>query len=603
MRSTNDIVGNDPLVSVVVPTRNRCHMLPGLLDSLERQTYANLEVIIVDDASTDASPDILGLWAGKRRQVIRLDRSGGSYAARNRGWTCAHGELIAFTDDDCRPELGWISALVAAWRGSDVLGVQGVTLAQPGTVTPFTHQIEQRRPGPPYRTCNIAYAKSVLSDLGGFDESLRWYADNIFGLRVQALGHIDFVPDAIVLHPPRPREWRDRATWLARFEADARHRAALRALDAESITLPSTVLPVALWFLRPLFKQTFAHVRYGLLHPRDYVRQLPAMVGDKGELLAALREYWHRSSGPGPDIVSATRELPELSSQPLISVVVVTRERESLLKDALESLRLQSWPRLQIVVVDHANRVLTRSLAERFGATWVPAPGVTLAAARQAGVDAAVGEIVAFMDDDCIASPGWAEAFVSAFLRDTELGGIQGQTRAKQGPVGWHAVSVERPSALYETCNIAYRSAVLDLAGGFDLRFHGWFEDSALAARVLRHGRIGFAPGALVVHSAVPRRVLNRDQWRVLLRDERLLADEYQDFYRRSRGPGFLTSVMVRWMFGSPIKALMRNLRPGLRHPSAYVALMHRLLRERWSLVLALHDMYFRAAGTKHHQK
>ena len=87
------------------------------------------------------------------------------------------------------------------------VGVQGVTLHQPGTITPFTHQIEQRRPGAPYRTCNILYRREVLDRLGGFDGSLRWYADNILGLRARQLGGIAFASEAVLaLRTPRPRE-------------------------------------------------------------------------------------------------------------------------------------------------------------------------------------------------------------------------------------------------------------------------------------------------------------------------------------------------------------------------------------------------------------
>ncbi|HEX8992587.1 MAG TPA: glycosyltransferase family A protein [Anaerolineales bacterium] len=600
MRFGNDIVGLDPLVSVVVPTRNRCRLLPHLLAALDGQTYANLEIVIVDDASEDATPAVLSRWAGARKKVIRLDRSGGSYAARNLGWKIASGDLIAFTDDDCRPDPGWIAALTKAWKASAAPGVQGVTLAQPGRITPFTHQIDQRRPGPPYRTCNAAYSRRVLRDLGGFDDSLRWYADNIFGLRVQALGRIDFAPDAVVLHPPRPREWRDRATWLARFDADARHRAALHALDVEPVSVPSTALPVVLWMLRPLLRQTAAHIRYGLLHPQDYFQQLPTMVHEKRELLAALLNYWRCAGASRP---SRAPDLPPLPSEPLVSAVIVTRDRDHLLQHALESLTLQSWQRLEIIVVDHANRPETRSVAERFEAKWVPAPGVTLAAARQVGVDSARGEIVAFMDDDCVASGRWVEALVHAFQRDRELRGVQGRTQAEPGPVGWHAISVKRESVLFETCNIAYLMAALEQSGGFDLRFRGWFEDSALAARVLRQGRIGFAPDARVVHCAVPRPALSRTQWGILLRDERLLAEAYPAFYRCARGPGFLSSVVARWLVGSPVKALLRNLAAGLDEPPGYGALAYRLLRERWNLLLALYDLYFTAAVSEQSEK
>jgi len=101
-----------PFVSVVVPTRNRAQMLRELLSALERQEYESFEVIVVDDASEDETAVLLAGWQGPNRRAFRLPRPWGSYAARNRGVEEARGLLVAFTDDDCRPEPGWLTALV-----------------------------------------------------------------------------------------------------------------------------------------------------------------------------------------------------------------------------------------------------------------------------------------------------------------------------------------------------------------------------------------------------------------------------------------------------------------------------------------------------------
>src|SRR5947209_6663562 len=131
-----------PAVSVVVPTRNRVELLPKVLGALERQTFHSFEVIVVDDASEDETAAVLAEWQGPNRRAFRLPRPWGSYAARNRGVDEALAMLVAFTDDDCLPEPGWLAALVEAMGQPDVVGAQGVTLAQPGPVTPFTHQID-----------------------------------------------------------------------------------------------------------------------------------------------------------------------------------------------------------------------------------------------------------------------------------------------------------------------------------------------------------------------------------------------------------------------------------------------------------------------------
>jgi GT2 family glycosyltransferase len=244
-----------------------------------------------------------------------------------------------------------------------------------------------------------------------------------------------------------------------------------------------------------------------------------------------------------------------------------------------------------VIVVDHRGDEETQALACAHGARLISANGRTLAGARQAGIEAARGEIVAFTDDDCLPRPDWIEMLVAAFRRDPALYGVQGRTEAEVGPVGSHAVRVSKPDPLFQTCNIAYRHEALDLAGGFDLQFGGWFEDTALGARVLAHGAIGFEPEAVVVHQAVLRRPFDRARWRSLLKDERRLARKYGWFYRRTRGPGFFPTIIARWLLGSPLKTLVRELPRSQGDPRGYLRLLRALLRERWELVLALWDM------------
>lgn len=565
-----------PGVSVVVPTRNRARLLPRLLQALGNQDCAPLEVIVVDDASSDETPRILDAWQGEGRMVLHQARPGGSYAARNAGWRAARGEVVAFTDDDCVPDRGWISGLVQA-LGGGAAGAQGMTLAEGGEISPFTHQIDQRRPGPPYRTCNIAYRRDVLERLGGFDETFRWYGDNILGLRVRQTGEIAWAPEAVVRHPPRPREWRDREDWLARFDADARHRAILHELGAEPVSAPRGMLPVLLWVLRPLAKQSLFHVRYAMQHPHAYLQQIGPLLAEKRELAAAMRAYYRGAR----DEPSA---LPPLPDEPAVSVVVVTRDRPGYLENALAALDRQTWRRRSVVVVNNG----AGPVKVPPGVEIVEAPGLRLSQARQRGLDAAGGEIVAFTDDDCLPVPDWLERMVAAFRADPALRGVQGRTIPGAGPIGSHAVRVERPNRLYQTCNIAYRREALTRAGGFDTDFDGWFEDTALAARVLEDGPIGFAPDAVVTHAAVPRRHFERGTWGRVLADERRLAERYPRFYRRVRGPSVPVSVVGRWLIGSFVKGAVAQFPRRFTEVPAYMRFVVSLMRERWNLLRAL---------------
>jgi glycosyltransferase involved in cell wall biosynthesis len=200
-----------PDVSVVVATRDRCERLRKLLAALRGQTLPSgrFEVVVVDDGSADGTQDLLAEEAragGLRLTSVRLARSLGPAAARNRGWRLAGAALVAFTDDDCVPTAGWLEALLAAARGGDGLVVRGRTLPDPeeaAALGPFAKTVEIAGPSPHYETCNVAYPRGLLERIGGFDESYPSPAgeDSDLGARAIAAGGApSFAPDALVHH-------------------------------------------------------------------------------------------------------------------------------------------------------------------------------------------------------------------------------------------------------------------------------------------------------------------------------------------------------------------------------------------------------------------
>lgn len=90
---------NRPLVSVVVPTFNRAHLIREAVDSVLAQTYDHVELIVIDDGSTDDTLAVLGGYADPRLRLIHQENRGKS-GARNRGLDEARGDYIAFLDSD-----------------------------------------------------------------------------------------------------------------------------------------------------------------------------------------------------------------------------------------------------------------------------------------------------------------------------------------------------------------------------------------------------------------------------------------------------------------------------------------------------------------------
>ena len=101
-----------PQISVVVPTRDRPDRLAVCLAALERQTVADLEIVVVDDASRDAAA-VAAVVAGAPRARLVRGAGRGPAAARNAGVAAASAPVVCFTDDDCDPVPGWAAALAA----------------------------------------------------------------------------------------------------------------------------------------------------------------------------------------------------------------------------------------------------------------------------------------------------------------------------------------------------------------------------------------------------------------------------------------------------------------------------------------------------------
>ena len=211
-------------MSVVIATHQRRGLLPRLMAALATQTCPDLEIVVVDDGSTDGTWDELQrLAAASARpvRILRQERPGGPAAARNRGWREASGGIIAFTDDDCVPAPRWLEALVApivAGRADLAQGVTTPPREQWDGSGPFARTMWVLEEDGFYATCNMAYARDVLREAGGFDERfLRPFGEDtdLAWRAIEAGRRTAFVEDAVVHHEVWPSSWpahvRDRA--------------------------------------------------------------------------------------------------------------------------------------------------------------------------------------------------------------------------------------------------------------------------------------------------------------------------------------------------------------------------------------------------------
>jgi len=91
---------NLPLVTVIIPTYNRADLLPRAVRSVLNQTYASLELLVVDDGSTDETAEVMKGFEDPRVRFLRLEKNQGQCAAMNAGIKAARGEWMCFLDSD-----------------------------------------------------------------------------------------------------------------------------------------------------------------------------------------------------------------------------------------------------------------------------------------------------------------------------------------------------------------------------------------------------------------------------------------------------------------------------------------------------------------------
>jgi glycosyltransferase involved in cell wall biosynthesis len=293
---------NLPFIDIVVPTFNRVAMLDGVVSSLLHQTYPaeRYLIIVVDDGSSDGTWTALKELAGRHVNVRALNIAhAGSYAARNRGWREGEGEIVAFTDDDCLADRDWLLSIARSLAAHPTaLGVQGKTVTLPHLVTPLTHQVVVNGPNTIYHTCNVAYRRSALTAVGGFDEEVVHYSgDTELGVAVSARGPVIFCPEAIVVHPPRPRAFLNRKEWGDRLEEALRLYCRYPEFYRRNRGPHFLLVVVLRWVFGSTIKQTATHLRWLMRDPALYLKFLARLINERAVLLTMLPRFWREHRG------------------------------------------------------------------------------------------------------------------------------------------------------------------------------------------------------------------------------------------------------------------------------------------------------------------
>jgi len=216
--------GERPLVSVIVVNWNGLAYLPECLDSLAAQSYAALEVLVVENGSTDGSVEYLRGQRAGRLRLVENPSNLGFAGGNNLGIRASKGAYLALLNNDAVADPRWIEALVAAaetdpgvgmcasriyvWRQPGLLDSAGLLVSGDGIgrgrgrLEPDGERYEKEADVLLPSACAALYRRSMLDEIGLFDEDFFAYCeDTDLGLRARIAGwRCRYVPGAVVRH-------------------------------------------------------------------------------------------------------------------------------------------------------------------------------------------------------------------------------------------------------------------------------------------------------------------------------------------------------------------------------------------------------------------
>lgn len=261
-----------PKVSVIIPIYNGETDLPDLISCLYDQTYltAQVEYLLVDNASRDRTASILQAAAqeAKHRGLtiyhLTANQIQSSYAARNAGIYAATGEILAFTDVDCRPHPNWLHALVQPFADLTVGVVVGAIGSVPGSTLLEKYAADPNilsqedvlaHPFRPFgQTANLAIRRQVLEQVGLFRPYLTTGgdADLCWRIQQQSSWQLYYAKQALVLHRHRTTMQGLLSQWR-RYGRAARYWHELYGIDLYcEWTLQKYLYYLGLWLLKEL---------------------------------------------------------------------------------------------------------------------------------------------------------------------------------------------------------------------------------------------------------------------------------------------------------------------------------------------------------------
>ena len=309
-------------------------------------------------------------------------------------------------------------------------------------------------------------------------------------------------------------------------------------------------------------------------------------AGCAGTFVFAWTDDWHRAGEdvhdwafgmtdrhrrPKPALAALQRVYRDApfsreTSWPPVSVIVCSHNGAGRIRECLAGIQALDYPNPDVIVVDDGSHDETAAVAREFPVRVIRTDHRGLSYARNAGLDAARGEIVAYLDDDSYPDPGWLKYLVAS-VKSTSHAGVGGPNIAPSGdglvadcvanapgrPT--HVLLSDSEAEHIPGCNMAFRTAALRAIGGFDPQFRVAGDDVDVCWRLQQRGwTLGFSPAAVVWHHCRNSVRAYWHQQRQYGRAEALLERKWPEKYTRT---GHL--VWAGRLYGG---GLMSSVRP-----------------------------------------
>lgn len=186
-------------VSVTICIKDAEKYIGNCISSLLDQTFKDFEIVMIEDGCSDGTAHIIEKFSDERIRYFRNQKNLGIAKSRNKGLKLSRGEYIFFTDADCVVSKNWIEQGLKSLENQEYVGVEGkIYYVSEGYKPTFSDHTCENKYGGNVMTGNMAYRRSVIESVGGFDERYSYHEDRDLALRILKRGKIIFNPNMIV---------------------------------------------------------------------------------------------------------------------------------------------------------------------------------------------------------------------------------------------------------------------------------------------------------------------------------------------------------------------------------------------------------------------